>query len=66
MKQYKSFSEIEFDLKRLNLERQIAFEELKGIKGDYAESLKPANWLQTAFKYVFKIGSLMLVKKAVT
>lgn len=65
MKQYKTFDEIEYDLKRLTLERQIALEELKGIKGEVKENLKPYNWLQTVIKYLTKYGSFLLLKKIV-
>ncbi|MGS2727023.1 hypothetical protein ACU8DI_10485 [Psychroserpens sp. BH13MA-6] len=65
MKNYSTFEEIEYDLKRLNLERQIAFEELKGVKGQIKEDLKPLHWLQTVAKYASKFGSLMLLKKII-
>ncbi|MBR9914408.1 MAG: hypothetical protein GYB32_06195 [Algicola sp.] len=65
MKNYSTFEDIEYDLKRLNLERQIAFEELKGVKGQIKEDLKPLHWLQTAVKYASKFGSLMLLKKII-
>ncbi|WP_299334147.1 hypothetical protein [uncultured Psychroserpens sp.] len=65
MKDYTTFEEIEYDLKRLKLERQIAYEELKGIKGDIKEDLKPIHWMQTALKYVGKYGSYVLIKKIV-
>ena len=35
MKTYHSFEQIEGDLKRLSLERQIALEELKIVKNDF-------------------------------
>ncbi|WP_299226279.1 hypothetical protein [uncultured Psychroserpens sp.] len=65
MKNYTSFEEIDYDLKRLDLERQIAFEELKGIKSDVKDDLRPIHWLQTVAKYVTKYGSLLLLKKIV-
>ncbi|WP_047547609.1 hypothetical protein [Psychroserpens sp. Hel_I_66] len=65
MRNYKTFEEIEFNLKRLNLERQIAFEELKGVKGDLKEDLQPAQWMQTFMKYATKLGSLFLFKKMI-
>lgn len=65
MKNYETFKDIEYDVKRLNLERQIAFEELKSVKNDIQDDLKPANWLQTIFKYAFKMGSFMVLKKMV-
>ena len=65
MKQYQTFEDIEYDLKRLNLERQIALEELKGVKGDIKEDLKPVHWLQTVIKYATKYGSYLILKKIV-
>lgn len=63
MKNYKSFEDIEYDLKRLNLERQIAFEELKGVKTDLQEDLKPSHWVQTFLNVGVKFGTYKLLKK---
>ncbi|RRQ50640.1 hypothetical protein DZC72_08945 [Maribacter algicola] len=60
---YKNFDEIEFDLQRLDLERQIAMEELKGLKQEVKEDLSPYNWLSTAISVVKKYGILYLIKK---
>ncbi|WP_204346497.1 hypothetical protein [Psychroserpens algicola] len=65
MKNYTTFEEIEYDLKRLSLERQIALEELKGVKGELKDDLKPVHWMQTVFKYASKYGSLLLLKKII-
>lgn len=65
MKHYKTFDEIEFNLKRLSLERQIAFEELKGVKGKIKDDLAPYHWMQTILKYATKFGSYMLLKKII-
>ena len=65
MKNYTTFEAIACDLKRLDLERQIAFEELKGIKGDVQEDLKPLHWMQTVFKFIAKYSSVMLLKKII-
>ena len=65
MKKYTTFEDIEYDLKRLDLERQIAFEELKELKGDFKDDLRPAHWVQTGLKYAAKFGSLMLLKKLI-
>jgi len=62
-KVYNNFDDIELDLKRLDLERQIAKEELLGVKGDLKESLQPAQWMQTGIKVAGKIGSMVLMKK---
>lgn len=60
---YQNFDEIEFDLQRLDLERQIAMEKLKGLKQEVKEDLSPYNWLSTAISLVKKYGILYLVKK---
>ena len=63
MKTYKTLDDIEFDLKRLKLERNIALEEIKVAKGEFKESLQPAEWMQTGFKLVGKVGVMMFIKK---
>lgn len=63
MKQYHSFKEIEYDLKRLKLERQIGLEQLKGMKGELSESLKPINWIGSAIKFAGKYGIFVLIKR---
>ncbi|AEH01741.1 hypothetical protein [Lacinutrix sp. 5H-3-7-4] len=62
-KVYNSFEDIELDLKRLDLERQIAKEELKAVKGELKESLQPSQWMQTGIKVAGKLGSMVLLKK---
>ena len=63
MKAYRSFEEIEYDLQRLKLERQIGFEKLKEVKKEYAENFKPLNWVTSAAKFAGKYGVFMIVKK---
>ncbi|MEZ4803410.1 MAG: DUF6327 family protein [Gelidibacter sp.] len=63
MKTYTSFKEIEHDLKRLKLERQIGLEQLKSVKGELAEDLKPKNWISTAVSFGWKYGLFVLMKK---
>ncbi len=60
---YKNLDEVEYDLKVLNLERQIALESIKGIKDDVKEDLSPYSWMSTIFSAVKKFGVLYLVKK---
>jgi len=62
-KTYYNFKDIEEDLFRLDLERQIAKEEIKSVKGDLKDSLQPAEWMQTGLKVAGKIGSMVLIKK---
>ncbi|WP_317128656.1 hypothetical protein [Subsaximicrobium wynnwilliamsii] len=61
--QYTNFKQVDHDLKRLNLERKIAVEELKIVKSDYIEALSPYNWLQTGLKFAGKYGVFVLLKK---
>jgi hypothetical protein len=63
MKQYQSFEDIETDLKRLNLERKIALEEMKLLKSEFQDDLKPANWVSTALNVAGKYGFYVLLKK---
>ena len=65
MKTYKNFESIERDLKILNLERKIALEEIKHLKHDYADCLKPPNWLQSGMDIISKVSTLLLLKKAI-
>ena len=63
MKNYNSFDEIDYDLTRLKLERQIAWEEIKGVKNDFQEDIKPLNWVSTGIKVAGKYGVLVLLRK---
>lgn len=63
MKTYENFDQIEFDLQKLNLERKIALEELKGLKQEVKEDLAPYNWLSTSVSLVKKYGFLYLIKR---
>lgn len=63
MKTYKSFDDIDYDLNRLKLEREIAWEELKGVKHEFQEDLRPFNWVSTGLKFAGKYGMFVLLKK---
>ncbi len=63
MKSYTNFESINLDLKRLKLERQIALEEIKGIKNNFQEDLQPYNWINTALSAAKKYGFYYLIKK---
>ncbi|PNQ72220.1 hypothetical protein C1T31_12910 [Hanstruepera neustonica] len=63
MKQYQSFKDIETDLKRLKLERDIAFEEMKLIKTEFKENLKPVNWIGSTLSTIGKYGIWTLIKR---
>ena len=56
MKQYRTQEDIKRDLRRLQLEKQIAWEELKVVKSDFKETLQPYTGLQTGFKMASKGG----------
>ncbi len=63
MKSYNSSAEIELDLKRLKLERQIGLEQLKGLKSEFSDNLKPKNWVGTAASFGWKYGLFILAKR---
>ncbi|MUU77596.1 DUF6327 family protein [Winogradskyella endarachnes] len=63
MKTYTSFNDINNDLKRYKLERDIAWEELKLIKNEYKEDLQPLNWVSTALKLTGKYSVVALIRK---
>ncbi|MFT6959409.1 MAG: hypothetical protein ACJA17_000499 [Polaribacter sp.] len=63
MKRYQNFKEIDSDLKLLSLERQIALEELKIVKNDFEENLRPIGVLSSGLRLVRKYGVLILIKK---
>ena len=65
MGMYKNFDEIEFNLKRLSLERQIALEEFKGIKQDIKDDLSPYSWLSAIISAIKKYGMLYLIRKVI-
>jgi hypothetical protein len=62
-KSYQSFDEIDKELKKLSLESQIALEELKGVKSDFEQTLRPISILTSVFNFVSKYGILLLIKK---
>ena len=63
MKRYQNFEQIDSDLRRLSLERQIALEELKMVKNDFEESIRPISMLRDALKFLSKYGALLFIKK---
>ena len=63
MKQYQSLEEIETDLKRLSLEQNIAWEEMKLLKSEFQEGLTPASWVQTGLKMLGKYGMFLIAKR---
>jgi hypothetical protein len=65
MKIYTDIQNVERDLKILDLERKIAWEEIKAVKEEYKENFKPLNWVQSGLKMAGKLGAMMLLKRAV-
>ncbi|EGV44247.1 hypothetical protein BZARG_720 [Bizionia argentinensis JUB59] len=63
MRHYQSFNDIETDLQRLNLERKIALEEMKLLKTEFKENLRPANWVNTLLSMAGKYGLYRIVKR---
>ncbi len=63
MKTYNSAEEIKKDLKRLHLERQIAFEEIKGLRYKVKEDLQAYNWINMALSAAKKYGMFYLMRK---
>lgn len=63
MKTYNSLKEIELDLKKVKLEREIAFEELKIAKHELEDSFKPFSIISSLLKFASKYGVLLLIKK---
>lgn len=62
---YEDMESLDKDLHILNLERQIAWEEIKSVKEDYKEDLKPLKWIQSALAFASKLGAMLLVRKIV-
>jgi len=65
MKKYNTFDDIDNDLRRLDLERKIAWEELKLVQGKVEEDLQPINLMVTVFKVIGKVGLFKLLKKII-
>ncbi|NRD22766.1 hypothetical protein HNV10_05910 [Winogradskyella litoriviva] len=63
MKTYTTFKEINKDIKRYELERDIAWEELKLIKNELKEDLQPLNWISTALKLTGKYSFIAIIRK---
>ena len=62
-KYYRTFEDIDQDLKRLDLERHIALEEMKLQKNKIKEDLNPNNWWGSAFGIVRKYGFYLVLRK---
>ena len=60
---YRSFEEIEYDLKTYRLQREIALEDLKYTKHELQEDLMPNQWVSTALSFIKKYGIYYMVRK---
>ncbi|MGR7811873.1 DUF6327 family protein [Lacinutrix undariae] len=63
MKHYESFNDIDQALKTLKLERNIALEEMKLLKNEFKDNLKPASWVETLLSVAGKYGGYVLLKR---
>lgn len=62
---YTSFEQIKKELVILDLERKIAWEELRSVKHDLQEDLAPSNFVEPALKVVGTVGGLVLLKNLI-
>jgi len=62
---YSNLEEIDYNLERLGLERQIAYEKLKIVKDDYSEIFRPLSFIQSGLKFAGKYGIFYLIKKLI-
>ncbi|MEO8934188.1 MAG: hypothetical protein ABI295_07755 [Xanthomarina sp.] len=60
---YTNFDQIENDLKLLDLQRKVAWEELKMMKTEFKEDFKPFNWVESLIKGAGKYGVFMIFRK---
>ena len=65
MKVYNDLESLDRDLTILNLERQIAWEEIKSLKEEYKEDLKPLKWIQSALSFAGKVGAMLIARKMI-
>ena len=63
MREYKSFDDIDQDLKRLNLERKISMEKMKLSKNKFTTNLKQKSWLQVLMDIGGKYGFYLILKR---
>lgn len=63
MKQYKTYEDVQRDLKLLNLERHIAWENMKLQKNKIGDELQPKQWMVTVYKVVQKYGVYILMRR---
>ncbi|WP_062055397.1 DUF6327 family protein [Aquimarina longa] len=62
-KTYTSFKEIEKDLHKLSLQRQICLEEMKLLKSEFKKELQPYQWVSITLSAIKKYGIFYMIKK---
>lgn len=60
---YNNIDEVNYNLERLDLERQIAFEKLKLVKEDYKDAFSTSNLIEAGVKYAGFYGIILLVRR---
>lgn len=60
---YTSFKEIELELRKLKLQRQIAIEEIKLLKPEFEEDLRPYQWVAVILEFIKRYGIYYFVRK---
>lgn len=63
MNQFNSFKELEMELRRISLKREIAKEKLKGSKLEIQSELDSINWLKGTVNVLKKYGTLVLLRR---
>lgn len=63
MNKFDSFEELELELKRTRLKRNIAKERLKATKLGVQSDIASINWLQKGLDGIKKYGSILLLRK---
>ncbi|MCX7547232.1 DUF6327 family protein [Xanthomarina sp. F1114] len=60
---YTNFDQIENDLKLLDLQRKVAWEELKVVKTEFKEEINPLNWIENFLSRTGKYGVFVFLRK---
>ena len=63
MKTYKSYSDVQRDLKQLSLERRIALEKMKLHKNKIGNELEPKQWMISVYKVAQKYGVYFIIRR---
>lgn len=66
MTEYTSFDQLETEIRKLNLQRSIAKEQLKHLGLEVKRDLSSLSWIKNGLSGLAKYGSLLLIKKLFT